>query len=91
MSVGEEQKKRDRKTREHEETRPEKMRSQVFIGVGSNLGDRRAYYHQALGRLAALPRTSLGRCSSLYETEPISADGPTGAAERWYVNGVVEL
>ena len=61
------------------------MASQVFIGVGSNLGNRRAYYQKALDLLADLPQTSIVRCSSLYETEPI------GEAKNWYVNGVVEL
>ena len=61
------------------------MGSQVFIGVGSNLGNRRAYYQQALALMAGLPRTSIVRASSLYESEPI------GEAKHWYVNGVVEL
>ena len=61
------------------------MGSRVFIGVGSNLGNRRAYYQKALDLMADLPRTTVVRCSSLYETEPI------GEAKNWYVNGVVEL
>ena len=61
------------------------MGSRVFIGVGSNLGNRRAYYQKALDLMADLPRTSIRGCSSLYETEPI------GVAKNWYVNGVVEL
>ncbi len=61
------------------------MGSHVFIGIGSNLGNRRAYYHQALALVADLPRTSIVRRSALYETEPI------GEAKRWYLNGVVEL
>ena len=61
------------------------MGSRVFIGVGSNLGNRRAYYQKALDLMADLSRTTVVRCSSLYETEPI------GEAKNWYVNGVVEL
>ena len=61
------------------------MGSHVFIGVGSNLGNRRAYYQKALDLMADLPRTSIVGCSSLYETEPI------GEAKNWYINGVVEL
>ena len=61
------------------------MGSQVFIGVGSNLGNRRAYYQKALGLMANLPQTAIVGCSTLYETEPI------GEAKNWYVNGVVEL
>ncbi len=61
------------------------MGSQVFIGVGSNLGNRRAYYQKAIDLMAGLPQTSIVRGSSLYESEPI------GEAKNWYVNGVVEL
>ena len=61
------------------------MGSRIFIGVGSNLGNRRAYYQKALDLMADLPRTAILRCSSLYETEPI------GEAKNWYVNSVVEL
>ena len=61
------------------------MGSRVFIGVGSNLGNRRAYYQKALDLMADLPQTAIVRCSSLYETEPI------GEARNWYLNGVAEL
>ena len=61
------------------------MGSRVFIGVGSNLGNRRGYYQKALDLMANLPQTAIVRCSSLYETEPI------GEAKNWYINGVVEL
>lgn len=61
------------------------MGSRVFIGVGSNLGNRRGYYQKALDLMADLPQTAIVRCSSLYETEPI------GEAKNWYINGVVEL
>ncbi len=61
------------------------MGSRVFIGVGSNIGNRRGYYQKALDLMADLPQTAILRCSSLYETEPI------GEAKNWYLNGVVEL
>ena len=61
------------------------MGSRVFIGVGSNLGNRRGYYQKALDLMASLPQTAIVRGSSLYESEPI------GEAKNWYVNGVVEL
>ncbi len=61
------------------------MGSQVFIGVGSNLDNRRGYYQKALALMADLPQTAIVGRSSLYETEPI------GEAKNWYVNGVVEL
>ena len=59
------------------------MFRRVFIGVGSNLGNRRAYYQKAFDLMADLSRTSIVRGSALYESEPI------GEAKNWYVNGVV--
>ena len=61
------------------------MFSRVYVGIGSNLGNRHAYYSRAVDLMAALPATTITRRSSLYESEPI------GDADRWYLNGVVEL
>ena len=61
------------------------MFHRVFIGIGSNLGNRRAYYQKALTHIAALPKTRIVKTSSLYESEP------HGDARNWYVNGVVEI
>jgi 2-amino-4-hydroxy-6-hydroxymethyldihydropteridine diphosphokinase len=61
------------------------MFHRVFIGIGSNLGNRRAHYQKALERLAALPKTRIVKASSLYESEP------HGDAKNWYVNGVIEV
>ena len=61
------------------------MFHRIFIGIGSNLGNRRAHYQRALERTASLPRTRIVKCSSLYESEPI------GDAKNWYVNGVIEI
>lgn len=57
----------------------------VFIGIGSNLGNRRAYYQKALERIVALPKTRIVKRSSLYESEPL------GESKNWYLNGVIEL
>jgi len=61
------------------------MFHRVFIGIGSNLGNRRAQYQRALARIAALPKTRIVKTSSLYESEPL------GEAKNWYVNGVIEI
>ncbi len=42
----------------------------VYLGLGSNLGDRSQALQDALDRIAMLPDTRLLRCSSIYETEP---------------------
>ena len=61
------------------------MFHRVFIGIGSNLGNRRAHYQKALARIAALPKTRIVKTSSLYESEPL------GEAKNWYINGVIEI
>ena len=54
----------------------------VFIGLGSNLGDRRALLAHGLASLAAAG-FGVTRESSLYLTEPV--DGPP---QDWFVNAV---
>lgn len=43
----------------------------IFLGLGSNVGDRLGNLKQALQQLAELSGTELIRCSSIYETEPV--------------------
>jgi 2-amino-4-hydroxy-6-hydroxymethyldihydropteridine diphosphokinase len=57
----------------------------VYIGVGSNIGDRRENFFEALARVAKLPDTRIIRESSLYESEPL------GDSKEWYVNGAIEI
>ena len=57
----------------------------AFIGLGSNLGDRRAHLRRALGGLSAAGDVTA--VSPLYETEPMG--GPPGQGP--YLNLVVEL
>ena len=45
--------------------------SLACIGLGSNLGDRAAHIHAALGHLDALPGTRLVASSSLHETQAV--------------------
>jgi len=61
------------------------MIHRVYIGLGSNLGNRRAHYQKALELIAALPKTRIVKRSSLYESEP------HGDAKNWYINGVIEI
>lgn len=55
----------------------------VFLGLGSNLGDRQANLERALCLLEARGFRVTGR-SSLYETEPVG-----GPPQGWYLNAVV--
>jgi len=57
----------------------------AFIGLGSNLGDRRAYLRRAVEQLRA--HGDVVGVSSLYETEPVGGPGGQGP----YLNLVVEL
>ncbi len=61
------------------------MPHRVYIGLGSNLGDRKANIREAEDRLRELPDTRIVKASSLYESEP------HGNAKTWFVNTVVEL
>jgi len=61
------------------------MPHRVHIGIGSNLGDRRANTAEAIEKVSKLPGTRVVRASSLYESEPL------GNAKTWFVNSVIEV
>jgi len=61
------------------------MPHRVFIGIGSNLGDRKANCREARERIAQLPSTRVVKQSSLYESEP------HGNAKTWFANSVIEI
>ncbi len=58
----------------------------VYLGLGSNLGDRRRLIASAVDALRGLPATSLLRLSSIHETEPVG-----GPPQEPYLNAVAEL
>jgi 2-amino-4-hydroxy-6-hydroxymethyldihydropteridine diphosphokinase len=56
----------------------------VYIGLGSNIGDREANLREAIARIEALG-LEVTSASSIYETEPVGfTDQP------WFLNQVVE-
>jgi 2-amino-4-hydroxy-6-hydroxymethyldihydropteridine diphosphokinase len=61
------------------------MPHRVYIGIGSNLGDRKANALEAVDRVSKLPDTKIVRASSLYESEPL------GDAKTWFVNSAIEI
>jgi 2-amino-4-hydroxy-6-hydroxymethyldihydropteridine diphosphokinase len=61
------------------------MPHRAFIGIGSNLGDRKANHIDAWDRIGKLPATRIVKASSLYESEP------HGDAKTWFVNAVIEI
>jgi 2-amino-4-hydroxy-6-hydroxymethyldihydropteridine diphosphokinase len=56
----------------------------VYLGLGSNVGDREENLRGALARLAAAGVRIL-RASPVYETEPVDY-----ANQRWFLNQVAE-
>lgn len=58
----------------------------VYIGVGSNLGDRQGNCNQAASMVDGLAECSVSRISDFYRTEPVGVDG-----HEWYVNGVISV
>lgn len=61
------------------------MPHRAFIGIGSNLGDRKANLVEAMGRVQEIPTTRVVKQSSLYESEPL------GDAKTWFVNCAIEI
>ena len=64
-------------------------RETVFIGFGSNLGDRVDFCDRAVTLMGLLPNSRLVAVSSLYETEPVDDAGAPG--DGWFLNGVVQI
>ena len=58
----------------------------VYLGLGSNLGDRVGYVQQATSLLGEIEGIKIIRTSSLYETQPWLEKDTT-----WYVNAIVEI
>jgi 2-amino-4-hydroxy-6-hydroxymethyldihydropteridine diphosphokinase len=57
----------------------------VYLGLGSNIGDREANLREAVRRLSA-PDLEVTRVSPVYETEPVDYTD-----QRWFLNQVVEV
>ncbi|MHC5022629.1 MAG: 2-amino-4-hydroxy-6-hydroxymethyldihydropteridine diphosphokinase [Planctomycetota bacterium] len=58
----------------------------AFVGLGSNLGDRRATIRTALARLGETGGVRVVRCSTIIETQPV---GPV--EQGAYLNAAAEL
>ncbi|MBI9017464.1 MAG: 2-amino-4-hydroxy-6-hydroxymethyldihydropteridine diphosphokinase [Phycisphaerae bacterium] len=59
----------------------------VYIGIGSNIGDRAAYINKALAILEATPGIILLKMSELFETIPVG--GPENQSN--FLNGAVMI
>jgi 2-amino-4-hydroxy-6-hydroxymethyldihydropteridine diphosphokinase len=58
----------------------------AFLGIGSNLGDRRAYLADAIRKLAAAPAVRILQGSPVYESKPV---GKTDQPD--FLNMVVQV
>ncbi len=61
-------------------------RISAYIGLGSNLGDAKANLAVAVAALGRLPGMILGKCSSVYFTEPQGRKD-----QPWFANQALEL
>jgi 2-amino-4-hydroxy-6-hydroxymethyldihydropteridine diphosphokinase len=59
---------------------------QVYLGLGSNLGDRLAHLQAALDGIAAAPGVTVSGVSRVYETAPVG-----GPEQPDYLNAVVAV
>ncbi|MBI2678130.1 MAG: 2-amino-4-hydroxy-6-hydroxymethyldihydropteridine diphosphokinase [Candidatus Koribacter versatilis] len=64
------------------------MKKLVYLGLGSDLGDRRANLDAAIGRIAELG--VIKAQSSFYETEPMEMAQQSGAPQ-WFLNCALVL
>lgn len=58
----------------------------VFIGLGSNMGDKTANMEKAVLELGKVPGNKVLAVSSFYKTEPVG-----GIEQNWFVNAVAKL
>jgi 2-amino-4-hydroxy-6-hydroxymethyldihydropteridine diphosphokinase len=60
--------------------------ARVFVGIGSNEGDRLANLSAAVQQVGAIEQTRLLQMASIFETQPVG-----GPAQGDYLNSVVEI
>jgi 2-amino-4-hydroxy-6-hydroxymethyldihydropteridine diphosphokinase len=62
------------------------MAERVFVGLGSNLGERVEHIRRAIRAMDTLESTRVARCSSLYRTAPVG-----NVEQPDFINAVCEL
>lgn len=60
--------------------------TEVFVGVGSNLGDRKRYIESAIEILRQSQNIEVEMVSPLYETEPVG-----GPPQGRFLNGAIKI
>lgn len=62
--------------------------ARVYLGLGSNMGDRRTNIAAAMRELGMLPKTRLAASSSLFQTAPVG--GPAGQEDFYNAACLIE-
>ncbi|MBS3825590.1 2-amino-4-hydroxy-6-hydroxymethyldihydropteridine diphosphokinase [Candidatus Bipolaricaulota bacterium] len=57
----------------------------AYVGLGSNLGNRRKNIENSIGLLTLMEGIKLGKQASLYETEPV------GPIQPWFINTAIKI
>ncbi len=57
----------------------------IFIGIGSNMGNRKDNCNQGINALKKIKEINIIQCSSFYKTEPVG-----GPKQNWFINCVVK-
>ena len=58
----------------------------VYLGIGSNLGDREGFIHKAISLLGQIAGVKVAKISSLYETDPVG-----GPPQGKFLNGALQI
>ncbi len=58
----------------------------VYIGIGSNLGEKLDNCTTAIKRIDSIDRCSVVECSPFYRTDPVGVEN-----QDWFVNAVISL
>jgi len=58
----------------------------IYLGLGSNLGDREKNLNRALKELKNLKSVEVMKRSSIYEAEPVGFKD-----QRWFLNAVIKI
>lgn len=61
-------------------------RARVFLGLGSNIPDRRQYLYEGVCQLSRIPDVEIEAWSSLYLSEPKGV-----LAQPWFLNAVIMI
>lgn len=62
------------------------VNDEIFIALGSNIGDRQRNLLQAIAEIGKLPGTKITSLSSFYDTEPVG-----GPIQENFINAVIRI